>query len=191
MNNLKEMKRKELFLALIVGAIALFSFLSFTFHAFKMTEDTELSLTLAGYGSLGSMTNMNAFNLIEHLGDWSGVYKTYAWLDVAALISSIIAIGYFVYALLNKDSEERVAIYKKVISIALAISILMLIQGIHLTEKMNDAFWMGVEMGGTDPSTLKALGDFGYETEGFWPIIITSALVIGYWLVDKKLPEDQ
>ena len=190
MNNLKEMKRKELFLALIVGAIALFSFLSFTFHAFKVTEDTEALLGLAGYGSLGSMTNMNAFNLIEHLGDLGGVCKTYTWLDVAALIASIIAIGYFAYALLNKDSEERVAIYKKVIIIALAISILMLIQGFHLTNKTNDNFWMGVEMGGSDSSTLKALGDFGYETEGYWPIIITAILTVGYWLVDKKLPED-
>ena len=191
MNNLKEMKRKELFLALIVGAIALFSFLALTFHAFKMTEDTELALALAGYSSIGSMTNMNAFNLIEHLGDFTGVYKMYAWLDVAALIGSIIAIGYFVYALLNKNPEDRIAIYKKVILIAIAISIFMFIQGFHLTDKTNDNFWMGVEMGGTDPSTLKALGDFGYETEGYWPIIITSALVIGYWLVDKKLPEDQ
>lgn len=46
-------------------------------------------------------------------------------------------------------------------------------------------------MGGTDPDTLKAYGDFGYETEGFWPIILTAALVVGYQLVLKKMPEDQ
>ena len=191
MNNLKEMKKKELILAILVGAIALFSFLAFTFHAFRLTDDTEQLLGLGGYGALGASTNINGFKMIQHIGDFSGIYKFYAFIDVAALIGSILAIGYFVYALLNKTAEEKLAIYKKVIAIALVISVFMLIHGIHLTEKMNDDFWYGIELSGTDPSIVKALGDFGYKTEGFWPLILIGALTAAYVFVIKKLPEDQ
>lgn len=191
MNNLKEMKKKELWLAIFAGCIALFSFLALTFHAFRMTSDLEAALGLAGYGSLGSMTNMNAFNLIEHMGDLSGIYKTYAIFDLLALGAALACISFFVFALLKQNAEERLVTFKKIIIAAIAISVFMLVQGIHLNAKTNDNFWLGVEMGGTDPDTLKAYGDFGYETEGFWPIILTAALVVGYQLVLKKMPEDQ
>lgn len=191
MNNLKEMKKKELVLAILAGCIALFSFLAFTFHAFRMTEDTELALSLAGYGSLGSYTNTNPFGLIEHLGDWTGIYKTYAIFDLLALGASLACISFFVFALLKQNAEERLATFKKIFIAAIVISVFMLVQGIHLTAKTNDDFWLGVEMGGGDPEQLKAMGDFGYETEGFWPIILTAALTAGYVLVLKKMPEDQ
>ena len=191
MNNLKEMKKKELFLALFAGAIALFSFLALTFHVFKMTDDTEAAIALAGASGFGSQTNMNVFKMIEHLGDFSGVYKTYAILDIAALILSLVAIAYFAYAFLFKSPEERIVIYKRILLITIAITIFMLIQGLHLTDKTNDIFWKGVEAGGTDPDELKARGDFGYETECYWPIIIVGLLTIPYAIILKKMPEDQ
>ncbi|MBQ9113294.1 MAG: hypothetical protein IJY05_00010 [Clostridia bacterium] len=190
MNNLKEMKKKELFLAIFAGAIALFSFLAFTFHAFRMTEDTELALSLAGYGSLGSYANTNPFGLIEHLGDWTGVYKTYAIFDLLALGVSLACIAFFVFALLKQNAEERLETFKKIIAATIVISLFMLVQGIHLNAKTNDDFWLGVEMGGTDPDQLKAMGDFGFETEAYWPLILTVALTVGYELVLKKMPED-
>ena len=192
MNNLQNMKKKELLLAIFAGAIALFSFLALTFHVFRMTEDTESILALAGASGFGSQTNMNVFKMIEHLDDFTGAYKTYAILDIAALIGALGAIAYFVYALLFKSPEERIVIYKRILLIAIAITIFMLIQGIHLTDKTNDNFWMGVEMdGSTTREEMEAYGNFGYETECYWPIIIVGLLTIPYAIVLKKMPEDQ
>jgi hypothetical protein len=156
-----------------------------------MTEDTEAVIALAGAAGFGSQTNMNVFKMIEHISDFTGVYKTYAILDIAALIGALGAIAYFVYALLFKSPEERIVIYKRILPIAIAITIFMLIQGIHLTDKTNDNFWKGVELSGGDPDDLKDMGNFGYETECYWPIIIVGLLTIPYAIVLKKMPEDQ
>ena len=141
---------------------------------------------------MGAQTNMNAFNMIEHISDFTGVYKTYALLDLAALIGSLVAIAFFVYALLFKTPEERIAIYKSILIVALAITIFMLIQGLHLTNKTNDNFWKGVEADGSATrEEVESYGDFGYKTESYWPIIIVGLLTIPYAIVLKKMPEDQ
>ena len=186
MNNIKQMKKKEMILATLAALAVLFSFLSLSFYVFKLTDDTQNLLEMVGYGSLSGLANMNGFDFIDKMDSATGVFKTYAVLDIGVLILSITMMIAFVYTFLTKGEETRKKAYKALLILAVTISVYTLIEGLHLSSKQDKAFWEGV---GDDADTVKAMGDFGMITAGYWPLIITAIIVGAYLLVFYKMPE--
>ena len=186
MNNIKQMKNKEKILAALVVLAILFSFLSLAFYVFRLTDDTQNLLELVGYGSLSGLANMSGFDFISNIDSATGVFKTYAVLDIFVLIISIVMMLAFVYIFLCKDEENRKKAYKALLALAVMISVYTLIEGIHLSSKADKEFWGGV---GDNADEVKALGDFGMVTDCYWPLIITAIIVVAYLLVFYKMPE--
>ena len=187
MVDIKQMKKKDMILAVLVALAVLFSFLSLAFYVYRLTDDTQSLLDLIGYGSLSSMANMNGFDFIGKINSASGVFKAYAAVDIVVLIVSIAMMGAFVFAtLFTEDEKRRKTVYKSLLGLAVTIGVYTLIEGLHLSAKQDKAFWGGV---GEDADLVKSMGDFGMVTKGYWPLIIISIIVVAYLFVLYKMPE--